>query len=115
MKRLMIGIFLVAMSVSAEGQPRPQAGNQLGARQVQANRALAQCHGRNALALARSDPSIARVVNRVLARCRSQENAVLAEVRRSRGPAEASRAAPALRRLSSQGVTQIVRRARGLR
>ena len=77
--------------------------------------ALGACHARSAARLARSDPNAARVVNAVLARCRTQENAVRAEVYRALDAPTAARVMQQQRAHWRRRVGELVARARARR
>jgi hypothetical protein len=80
LNRVPIGLAMLALAGAAYAQA--PASPEAKARAMRVSAALGACHARNANRLARSDPNAARVVDKVLASCRTQENAVRAEVYR---------------------------------
>lgn len=91
MNRSLIGLALCGLSIAAAAQSQAPASPQAKARAMRVSAALGACHARNAARLARSDPNAARVVDKVLAQCRAQENAVRAEVYRDLDAGTAAR------------------------
>jgi hypothetical protein len=115
LKRFLFGVatlvFSVAATVPSQHQPSPEAK----VRAMRVSAALGACHASNAERLARSGPNAAAIVDRVMAQCRTQENAVRVEVYRDLGPATAPRVMQAQRAHWRQRVMQIVARARARR
>jgi len=111
--RFLAGLAMLAWAGTAYSQapPSPQAK----ARAMRVSAALGACHARNAARLARSDPNTARVVNSVLAQCRTQENAVRAEVYRALDARTAARVMQQQRSHGRLRVGELVARARARR
>ncbi len=118
MNRYLIGLAMLALAGAAHSQApaqTPAASPQAKARAMRVSAALGACHARNAARLARSDPNAARVVDRVLAQCRTQENAVRAEVYRSLDANSAARVMRDQRAHWRRRVGELVARARARR
>ena len=113
MNRYLIGLALLAWAWAAQSQA--PASPQAKARAMRVSGALGACHARNAARLARSDPNASRVVDRVLAQCRTQENAVRAEVYRSLEANVAARVMRDQRAHWRRRVGELIARARARR
>ena len=113
MNRFLIGLaaFALAGAAFAQAPASPEAK----ARAMRVSAALGACHARYATRLARSDPNAARVVDKVLGQCRTQENAVRAEVYRDLDAGTAARVMQDQRIHWRRRVAELVARARARR
>jgi hypothetical protein len=115
LKHFLIGLALCGVGVAATAQTQAPASSEAKARALRVSAALGACHARNAARLARSDPNASRVVDKVLAQCPEQENAVRAEVYRSLDATTAARVMRAQRAHWRRRVGELVARARARR
>lgn len=111
----MIGLALCGLSAAAGAQTQTPASSEAKARALRVSAALGACHAREAARLARSDPNASRVVDKVLAQCPRQENAVRAEVYRSLDAATAARVMRDQRAHWRRRIGELVARARARR
>ena len=115
MNRSLAGLALCAVGIAAAAQAQAPASPQAKARAMRVSAALGECHARNAARLARGDPNSARVVNTVLAQCRTRENAVRAEGYRALDARTAARVMKDQRAHWRRRVGELVARARARR
>ncbi len=113
MKRFLIGLALLALPGAAHALA--PASPEAKARAMRVSAALGACHASYATRLARSDPNAARVVDKVLASCRTQENAVRAEVYRDLDARTAARVMQDQKAHWRRRVGELVARARARR
>jgi predicted secreted protein len=112
LNRFLIGLALLAGSAAVAAQAQAPASPEAKARAIRVSGALGACHARNATRLARSDRNPARVVDKVMAQCRTQENAVRAEVYRDLDARTAARVMQTQRAHWRRRVGELVARAR---
>jgi hypothetical protein len=115
LNRSPIGLALLALSFATSALAQAPASPAAKARAMRVSAALGACHARYATRLARSDPNAARVVDKIMAQCRTQENAVRAEVYRDLDARTAARVMSDQRAHWRLRIGQLVARARARR
>jgi hypothetical protein len=109
------GCWLILAGLALAPAQARAATPEAKARAMRVSAALGSCHALYASRLASTAPSMERVVERVMARCQPQENAVRAEVYRDLDPRTAARVMQDQRAHWRRRVSELVVRARSRR